>query len=96
MTDLLDDLEDFLCQPLVSMRSTTGPLALKEFCEGIWRGTSGTVFPAKLLVYLAAWYDLTVPRALRPAFLPEPSQSQSQSPLDIHVSAPRFSILIPS
>lgn len=71
-------MEDLLCLPLMNIRSTTGPLALKDFCEAAWRDREGIIFPEKLLLYLGVWYDVTVPRALRPAFLPEPSQTQTQ------------------
>ncbi|EKM52034.1 uncharacterized protein PHACADRAFT_187397 [Phanerochaete carnosa HHB-10118-sp] len=80
VNEVLRDLEDLLCLPLINIRSTTNALALKEFCEAVWRQNSScpVTFPAKLLLHLSAFYDVAVPRAFHPDFLPEPSQSESQ------------------
>ena len=78
LADIVCTLEDFLCAPFANIRSPAPILALKDFCEFVWRESEETAhrFPETLKLHLAAWYDVC--GGNRPGFLPGPSQSQAQ------------------
>ncbi|KIP06854.1 hypothetical protein PHLGIDRAFT_128033 [Phlebiopsis gigantea 11061_1 CR5-6] len=76
--DVLITLDDFLSSPFESCRSEACVHALEDLCEVVRLRTDKfeDVFPARMRLQLAAWYDVV--GGPRPSFVPEPSQSQEE------------------
>ena len=77
--DILITFDEFLSSPFETCRSEPCIHALEDLCEVLRRKTDRfeDFFPAHMRLNLAAWYDVV--GGSRPSFVPEPSQSQSQS-----------------